>query len=93
VRVSKRGIAKLKIACRRDARCKGRVTLRRKGAKIAAKKFSIAPHKTRTVKVKLSKKAMKALRRAKRLRVRATATVSGAGATSASLRLMAPKRR
>jgi hypothetical protein len=94
VKVSKKGVARIKIACRRtDARCKGRVTLRRKGAKIASKKFSIASRKTRTVKLKLSKKGMKALRRAKRLRVRAVATVSGAGASSASLRLMAPKRR
>jgi hypothetical protein len=88
VKVSRKGIAKIKVSCRAAKRCKGRLSLTKAGSK----SFSIKAHKSAVVKVKLSKKEMRKLRKAKRMRSRATAKVGGA-TTRKTITLVAPKKR
>jgi hypothetical protein len=76
VRVSKRGIGKLRISCSGGRRCKGRVTVRGKGAK-ARKKFSIGSRHSHLLKLKFSKKEVHRIRSKKRLKSKATAKFGG----------------
>jgi hypothetical protein len=93
--------ASVKVSCRIAKACKGRLTLRssgkvrlskksRKRASVTfgAKSFNIPAGKSRTVKVKISSKGMKALSVKKRQRVRATARISGEKAVTAGLTLV-----
>ena len=92
VKVSKKGIAKVKVRCKRSKKCTGHLTLR--GKKIGgAGKISISGRKTGTVKVKFSKDEVKRLKKAKRMSTRATATIGTSQAARTSVTLIAPKRR
>jgi hypothetical protein len=92
VKVSKKGVAKVKVRCKRAKKCTGRLTLR--GKKVGgAGKISISGKKTGTVKVKFSKSEVKQLRKKKRLRAKATATIGTSKAASTSVTLIGPKRR
>ena len=59
IRVNRRGQAKVRVQCRRrDATCRGRVTLR--GRRVAAAKtFRVPRRKTRTVRLKFSKREVR----------------------------------
>lgn len=87
VRVSKKRVAKIRVRCRQEERCRGRLSLRG----IGNKSFSIRGGKRKTVKVKLSRKDFRALRRRKRMRVRATTTV-GEERTRRTITLRPPRR-
>jgi hypothetical protein len=91
VKVSRSGIAKIRMSCRLTKTCAGRLSLSAKGLK-GAKKFSIKAKKRGTVKVKISKKGMKKLRKAKRLRTRASSKV-GSATTRKTITLVAPSRK
>jgi hypothetical protein len=88
VKVSRKGIAKVNVSCRDKKACKGRLTL--KG--IGKKSFRVKAGKRGSVKVKVSKKGMRKLRKAKRLKTRATSKV-GSKTSRKTLTLIAPKRR
>ena len=63
--------AYIKLRCGlRDSACKGRLTLRNKGKKLGSTRYSIAALKTKTVKLKLSRKTSKRLRSFSRKRFR-----------------------
>jgi hypothetical protein len=79
VKVRRNGIATLRVRCLASTRCKGRVSLRAKGVK-AAKAFSIGPRKTQAVKLKLSKKSLARVRKARRMKGSAVVSVAGKSA-------------
>jgi hypothetical protein len=92
VRVSKRGAAPVKVGCpaRAVGACTGGLTLLGRTAK-----FTIAPGKTKAVRVKLSKAKLKALRKRKRLTATATARAHDAGGaaktTHGKVTLLSPR--
>jgi Ca2+-binding RTX toxin-like protein len=75
IRPGRRGRARVKVKCLSDTRgaCKGKLTLKRHGKKVGARRFKIATGKTKVVKVKLRRRARRALKRNRRLRVTAIA--------------------
>jgi hypothetical protein len=83
--MNRKGVVKLRVGCRKatPGRCKGRLSLRLAGQN-ARKSFSIKQGKNKTVKLKLSRKARKAVRKAKRVRARASLRLRGLSALSAS---------
>jgi hypothetical protein len=85
VNMNRKGVIKLRVGCRKatPARCKGRLSLSLAGQS-ARKSFSIKQGKNRTVKLKLSRKARKAVRKAKRVRARASLKLRGLSTLSAS---------
>ena len=90
VRVSSKGIAKFKLKCNDKAKaCKGRLSL---ADGIGSKSFKIKTNKAGLVKLKVTKKGMKKLRKHKRLKTRATAKV-GSKTTRKSVTLVAPKKK
>jgi hypothetical protein len=90
VKVSRKGIAKFKVKCNDKAKaCKGRLSL---STGIGSKSFKIKTNKSGVVKLKVTKKGMKKLRKAKRLKTRATAKV-GSKTSRKSVTLVAPKRK
>jgi hypothetical protein len=89
VKVSRKGVAKVKLRCSSRKRCKGRLSLGRYGKK----RFSIRGGKKKAVAVKLGRKARVSVRRAHRKKVKATARVTGGKRTSRKITLVAPKRR
>jgi hypothetical protein len=91
VKVTRKGIAKIRLSCRQTKACAGRLSLTAKGS-LGGKSFSIKGNKSGAVKVKLSKKAMRKLRKAKRLKTRASTKVAGK-TTRKTITLVAPKRR
>ena len=66
VRVTKSGVAKVKVRCKRSKSCKGRLTLKAKGA-TGAGKFTIKGKKSKSVRVKFSKSEVRKIRKARRL--------------------------
>ena len=92
VRVSRKGIAKVKVRCKRSKRCSGRLVLRGKGA-TGAGKLKISGNKSARVKVKFSASEVKRIRKAKRLRTKATLTIGDATAGRSSVTLIGPRRR
>ena len=66
MRVSKKGVGKVKVRCKRSKACKGRLTLKGKGVTAAAN-FKISGKKSKSVKLKFSKREVKKIRKAKRL--------------------------
>jgi hypothetical protein len=92
IRLSRRGVAKLRVRCKRTKRCRGRLTLRGSGVAGAAR-FSIPGRRTRTLKVRFSRSEMRRIRRAKRLRTRGTLRIGLANAARANITLVAPRRR
>jgi Ca2+-binding RTX toxin-like protein len=82
----KKGKTTIKVACPATAKaaCTGTLTLRTSTKKkVGTAKFSVAPGKKARVTVKLSKAAVKALRKARRLKTGGTA-VATAGASAKS---------
>jgi hypothetical protein len=92
VRVSKRGAAPVKVGCpaRAVGACTGTLTLLGR-----AGKFTMAPGKTKAVRVKLTKAQLKALRKKKRLAATATARAHDAGGaaktTHGKVTLLSPR--
>jgi hypothetical protein len=79
IKVNRKGIAKVKMSCRRkDGRCNGRLALKAKGLS-AAKSFKIAKRKAKTLKLKFSKGEVRKLRRAKKKQMKGSATTSVRG--------------
>ena len=76
IRVTKKGVGKLRVSCSGARRCKGKVTVRGKGAK-AAKKFSIGSRHSKLLKLKFSKKEVGKIRQKKRLKSKASAKFGG----------------
>jgi Ca2+-binding RTX toxin-like protein len=105
VTMSSSGLVKLRLTCPSVA--KGTLTLQTAGAYKSAKKkkvtlgrksFSLTAGKSKTLSIKLSKKAKRLVKRNKRLRVRAVLSIKGASSAKASkvtktLTIRAPKRK
>jgi hypothetical protein len=87
VHMNRKGVVKLRVGCRKatPARCKGRLSLRVASAQ-ARKSFSIKQGKSKILKVKLSRKTRKAVRRAKHMRASASLRLRGLTTLSASSR-------
>jgi hypothetical protein len=92
VRVSKSGVAKVKVRCKRKKRCRGRLTLKAKGATGAAK-VKVAGKKTRAVKVKFSKSEVRKIRKARRLGANAALKIGDANTAKGRVTLIGPKRK
>jgi hypothetical protein len=91
VRITRKGIARIRVRCGSRARCKGRLSLARRYGR---KAYSIGARKTARVRVKLSRKARRAVLRSRRgKRVRASVTVTGGRRASATIMLLPPKKR
>jgi hypothetical protein len=101
VKVSRKGVAKVKVACPADASgtCAGTLTLtaklRKKRVKIGSRRFDIAAGNTGRVAVKLSKGSRAALRKKGRLTALATGTAHDASGLTkvgtGTLTLIAPR--
>jgi hypothetical protein len=76
VKVSRKGVGKLKLRCRASRACKGRVTVSGKRVR-AAKSFAIPARKTKSIKLRFSASEVRRIRAAKRLKARATTKVGG----------------
>jgi Ca2+-binding RTX toxin-like protein len=72
--MSRKGVVGIRINC--AASGKGTLTLRKGRAKIGKKRFSVRSGRVKTVKVKLTKKGRRAVKRAKHHRLRIKATLS-----------------
>jgi hypothetical protein len=92
VRVSRRGVAELKVRCKRTKRCRGRLVLRGPGV-TAAERFRIPGRKARDVAMKLTRGELRRLRKARRLTTRATLRIGTANTAQAKVTLIAPRRR
>jgi hypothetical protein len=79
-RVDRRGRALLVIGCPAAAPgpCVGAVVLRAAGRRLGRRAFTIAPGRTARVRVNVGRRGRRALRRARRLRVRAIVTAANA---------------
>jgi hypothetical protein len=94
IKVNRRGIAKVRVGCRRkDGQCRGRLTVTAKGLS-AAKSFRIPKRKARTLSLKFSKGEVRRLRKAKRkqMKGRATTRVTGASAGRRTVTLVFRRR-
>jgi Ca2+-binding RTX toxin-like protein len=106
VTMSRTGVIRVRVTC--PTAGKGKLTLQTAGAykakktrkkvKLGSKSFSVKAGKAKTVKLKLSKKARRLVRKNKHLRARATLTVKGASAAKATKRtktltIRAPKKK
>jgi hypothetical protein len=86
VRMTRKGVVKVRVRCRKGTparRCNGRLSLRVSSA-LARKSFAIKRGKVKAVKVKLSKKAKRAVRHSKHVRVKATVRLRGLSTLSSS---------
>ncbi len=92
VKVSSKGVAKVKIRCKRSKACRGRLTLKAKGVTGAAK-FKIAGKKTKAVKMRFSKGEVKRIRKARRLGTTASLQIGDATPRKGRVTLVGPKRR
>jgi len=93
VRITRKGVAKIKVRCGKGGpRCKGRLTLAKRYGK---KSLSIASGKSAKIKVKLSRKARRAvLRSRKGKKIRVTVRPSGGGRRDfATVTLLRPKKK
>lgn len=78
MKVSKKGFVKVTVANPNYFRLKGKLSLKSKRLRLGSKSFSIGElEASRTVRIKLSKNAFRALKRKRRLAVLATATGRG----------------
>ena len=91
IKVSKRGVAKIKIRCKRARRCRGRLALRGKGV-TGTGKVAIPGRRSRAVKVKFSRSEIRRLRKARRLRTKGVLTIGDATAARANITLIGPRR-
>jgi hypothetical protein len=88
VTMSKKGVVKVRVSCRKGTparRCTGRLSLRLSKT-LERKSFAIKRGKSKAVKLKFSRKARKAVRRAKHLRAKATVKLRGPTTLSSSAR-------
>ncbi len=97
VKVSKKGLAKVKLGCPADTvgACSGKLTLTRASDRnMGAVTFAVARGATRAVTVKLTSRARTALKKAKRLNSTAKSTARDANGTtrhtSGTIKLVAP---
>lgn len=92
VRITRKGVAKIKVRCAKGgARCKGRLSLAKGYGK---KSLSISSGKTAKIKVKLSRKARRAVLRARKgKKVRVTVTPTGGRRDFATVTLLRPKKK
>jgi hypothetical protein len=96
VRMSRRGLVKLRVSCPRGERvCRVDLRLRRKGVTLARKRLRVAGGKTRRVSMRLNRRARRQLVRAGSLRVKAVAiardNAANRGTTRTTIRLLAPR--
>ena len=97
VRVSKRGIAAVRVTCpQAEVRCRVTVKLKRGGKWIARKTLTVPGYTTRTFALKLSKATRSKLARSRRLRVTAVVAARDAAGNSRTkqsrMTLLAPSR-
>jgi hypothetical protein len=93
IAVNRKGIAKVKVSCRRkDRQCRGSLKVKAKGLS-AAKSFKIAKRKSRTLKLKFSKREVKRLRKAKRKQMKGKATTKVGSSSSRRAVTLVYKRR
>jgi hypothetical protein len=88
VRVSRKGVAKVKIRCKRTRRCNGRLTLKSRGV-TGVTKIRISGRKTVRVNVRFSRSEVRRLRKARRTRSRAQLTIGDATAARSTVTLIA----
>jgi hypothetical protein len=98
VRVSRRGLIKLRVRCPpNELRCGIDLRVRRPYVTVARKEFQLAGGKTRRVSLRLNRGTRRRLSRAGSLRAMALATARDAAGNRATtgtpIRLLAPKRR
>jgi len=80
LRSSRRGVVRVPLRCAATGRaCRGLLTLRARGFRVASKRFAIAPGKTKAVSVRLNRRGRAIVRRAGRVRVGIIANTRGAG--------------
>jgi hypothetical protein len=95
VRASRRYSLPIKVTNPNAFRVTGRLSLRLRGRKLGARSFSLRPGVTRSVRVRLSRKARVLLRRRRKLTVTASAFVRGpigtAGRTTQRITIKAPR--
>lgn len=92
VRVSRGGVAKIRVRCKRTKRCRGRLVLR--GRRVTGVgKFRAPGRRTRNVNVKFSRTEVRRLRKGRRLRTKGTLTVGDATSARANITLTAPRPR
>jgi hypothetical protein len=92
ITVNRKGTAKVRVQCRRnDGTCRGRVSVRGR-AVTAAKTFRVPRRKTRSVNLKFSKSEVRRLRKAKKMRGRATTTVGGFGSSRRQVTIVYKRR-
>ena len=93
IAVNRKGIAKVKVGCRRkDGQCRGSLRLTAKGL-AASKSFRIAKRKSRTLKLKFSKGEVKRLRKAKRKQMKGRATTKVGSSSSKRTVTLVYRRR
>ena len=102
VSLNRAGAASVRISCKAppDNPCKGKLTLRLRAAasglsrrmRLGASKFTIPAGKTRAVRVRLKRRARRALRRSRRLRAEVIVT-SGGSRLSKRVTLKAPREK
>ena len=76
IKVTRKGIGKLRISCSGAKACKGKVTVKGKGVS-ASGKVSIRAHKSKLVRLKFSKSEAKKIRKAKHIKSKASAKIGG----------------
>ena len=81
-----KGVAAVEIVNPNGYALTGKLTLKRKGRAVGSKRYSIPANGSRKVKVKLSASAWRALKRAGKLKLAASATVKGPIGKTGSLR-------
>jgi hypothetical protein len=77
LKASKRGVVRITVSNPNAFRIKGRLKLKSKGLALGSKSLSIAAGSRRTVRITLSGKAFRALKRRRRMGATATVTVRG----------------
>ncbi len=91
VRVTKSGVAKVKVRCKRSKSCKGRLTLKAKGA-TGAGKFTIKGKKSKSIRVKFSKSEVRKIRKARRLGANAALKIGDANTAKGRVTLVYGRR-
>jgi hypothetical protein len=92
MKVSSKGVGKLKIKCKRTKKCNGRVTVKAKGVTSAAK-VSISGKKTKSVKMRFSKSEVKRIRKAGRLGSNSSLKIGNGDPKKGRVTLIGPKKK
>lgn len=100
VRMSRRGLAGVRVSCRPTGPCRGILALRTtvsgsgRGRALGRRSFALPRSGRGTVRVRLRKTGRRLVRRERRVRVRASIRLDASPARArASFRLLAPRRR